>query len=1421
MKGQRGFLNLLLVGAMLVSLLAFPLAAPATAAGEGSGVHVIADFEAGLPDGWFVYNGGASSVTPLTEVVGDGDPLARPGQMGDNTVLTTAFTIGDYGGMGQDFAGAGGSQHWGDYAGLSFWFYGSNSGLTYQVDIMDNRSDPSFDTAERFAFFFDDDFVGWQQIRAPWSAFVRRIDWQPDGAPDDGLTLTEMWGWAFVLPSGSSTFLLDDVGLFLTIIDDFESGLPAGSDGDGNAIGFFTFQDTGGSTVAISTTDAPPAPVPSAFGLNNVLQVDTHVVTNGWAGLVHAFENEALDTWTPQDWSGYEGFSLWLYGNNTGKTLFLDILDNRAPGSTGDTAERFSIDIVDDFGGWQLFQIPFASFSRKEIGNGAPNDGFTLTEVHGWAFGVFSSEEPFTNYLDDVGLYGEAEIPELAVGFTTNVYDVVEGDTAVVAVKLNRPVGQEDDPEQVTVSYTTADGSATGDRDYTPASGTFTFVPDGPSEQTFTVPTVDNAKYEGGKTIILYLSDAAGALLGPVFKARIDIEDDEEYDPNLIDDFEKGTYLWRSSDNLTLSNPEIAAGDPLALPGQGAYERILEAATPVLVDIVVGGSLCNKGNGVVPVAILTTGSFDALTIDHNTVLFGDAAETHRDKKTGEAKRHEEDFDGDGDLDLVFHFRLKETGYDCDSTQLTLTGETFDGQLIIAGGEGGFFRDFAIGQDWTRGEGLSFWFYGTDSGDPITVQLKDNRKPGQGHWSLVWSDEFDDPAGTPPNPANWTPEIGDGTANANPGWGNQELQYYTGSTENVASDGQGNLVITAKEAVGSQICYYGPCEYTSARLISWHKAEFAYGRIEARIRVPQGAGLWPAFWTLGTDIGEVGWPQSGEIDIMEFVGREPNEIFGTIHGPGYSGGASFGDTYTFGVPVYEQFHEFAIEWQPDRIKWYVDDILYHTATPADVAPNEWVFNHPFFIIMNVAVGGNFGGPVGEDTVFPQEMLVDYVRVYQGPDTAERFEASFTDNFSGWQQITIPFTSFTRSDDQPPGAKDDGLGLDEVWGYGFELPEGGTTSGTLRLDQVRLELLPPPTEIVVTNLDDSGTGSLRQALADIAIGGTITFDPGLAGGTISLTTGPLVPGNNVTIDASAAPGLTVSGGGIDRVLIVEAGVTVDISHLIVADGYGWQLAGGILNNGALSLDHVTVTGNTMATDAGDFWQGGGGIYNGEGATLELVDSSVVDNTAGWSGGGVYSFFNTNSTIVRSTISGNLSNDVGGGIRMLGNATIVNSTISGNTSTGWYGGAIFHTDGVMEILNSTIANNIGPDWAPSAIFLGSYSSFVPELTLTNTIITGNQWYACEQYASGGTVSLISGGHNLVQDDSCNPVASDLIGGDAGIGPLADNGGPTLTHALLAASPAIDTADGAVCPATDQRGIARPQGAGCDVGAYEYVPE
>jgi beta-glucanase (GH16 family) len=170
------------------------------------------------------------------------------------------------------------------------------------------------------------------------------------------------------------------------------------------------------------------------------------------------------------------------------------------------------------------------------------------------------------------------------------------------------------------------------------------------------------------------------------------------------------------------------------------------------------------------------------------------------------------------------------------------------------------------------------------------------------------------------------------------------------------------------------------------LISRDKVEFTYGRVEARIQIPRGQGIWPAFWMLGNDISSAGWPQSGEIDIMENIGKEPKNIYGTIHGPGYSGASGVGGFYTGATDFADDFHVYAVDWDPDVIRWYVDGNLYNTLSRDDVHGNEWVFDHDFFIILNVAVGGYWPGYPDDTTVFPQTMLVDYVRVYQLADAS---------------------------------------------------------------------------------------------------------------------------------------------------------------------------------------------------------------------------------------------------------------------------------------------------------------------------------------------------------------------------------------------------------------------------------------------------
>jgi beta-glucanase (GH16 family) len=231
-----------------------------------------------------------------------------------------------------------------------------------------------------------------------------------------------------------------------------------------------------------------------------------------------------------------------------------------------------------------------------------------------------------------------------------------------------------------------------------------------------------------------------------------------------------------------------------------------------------------------------------------------------------------------------------------------------------------------------------------------------------NWVLTWSDEFDGPDGSAPDPKKWITETGGG------GWGNKELEYYTARRNNSRVE-KGNLVIEALQEK-----FTGPDgvtrDYSSARL----KTE--------RIRIPSGQGMWPAFWMLGDNISIVGWPACGEIDIMENVGSEPARILGSLHGPGFSGANSLHAPYVVhNGKVADDFHVFAVEWEPQEIRFYVDGQLYETRTPADLPPKaRWPFDHPFFVIMNVAVGGNWPGSPDASTKFPQQMLVDYVRIY---------------------------------------------------------------------------------------------------------------------------------------------------------------------------------------------------------------------------------------------------------------------------------------------------------------------------------------------------------------------------------------------------------------------------------------------------------
>jgi beta-glucanase (GH16 family) len=261
--------------------------------------------------------------------------------------------------------------------------------------------------------------------------------------------------------------------------------------------------------------------------------------------------------------------------------------------------------------------------------------------------------------------------------------------------------------------------------------------------------------------------------------------------------------------------------------------------------------------------------------------------------------------------------------------------------------------------------------GTRSASPLATP-----SPASG-WTLAWSDEFDGPAGATVDATRWTFDVGCG------GFGNQELESYTDRPRNAHLSGEGSLVIDVLRET-----HTGPDgitrEFTSARLKTQGLFTQTYGRFEARLKVPWGQGLWPAFWMLGADITSAGWPACGEIDIMENIGREPGIAHGTIHGPGYSGGSAIGAPFTLapGQRLADDYHVFTVEWEREALRFYLDGQLFQTRTPASLpAGSRWVFDHPFFLLLNVAVGGNWPGPPDATTVFPQQMLVDYVRVYR--------------------------------------------------------------------------------------------------------------------------------------------------------------------------------------------------------------------------------------------------------------------------------------------------------------------------------------------------------------------------------------------------------------------------------------------------------
>jgi beta-glucanase (GH16 family) len=323
--------------------------------------------------------------------------------------------------------------------------------------------------------------------------------------------------------------------------------------------------------------------------------------------------------------------------------------------------------------------------------------------------------------------------------------------------------------------------------------------------------------------------------------------------------------------------------------------------------------------------------------------------------------------------VSYQIQVSNDATNWTSIYATTTGKGFKETLTV-NGTGRYVRMYGTARSGAYGYSIwEFQVYGTGGNPTAPPALPPNVTfPAT---RLVFGDEFNSAAGTKPDAAKWKPETGPGV--------NNELQYYTNNL-NAATDGAGNLVMEArKEVTPGSACPGGPCQYTSSRLNTSTSFSFTYGHAEARIKVSGTQGLWPAFWLLGANFPTAGWPYCGEIDIMEHVGKVPNSVYSTLHAPAYNGGGGYGSPYTISGDFAAAFHTYAADWDQTHMTFYVDGTAFFTVDKANLEATRgpWVYDHPFFIILNNAVGGDWPGPPDATSVFPQKMLVDYVRVYQ--------------------------------------------------------------------------------------------------------------------------------------------------------------------------------------------------------------------------------------------------------------------------------------------------------------------------------------------------------------------------------------------------------------------------------------------------------
>lgn len=633
----------------------------------------IATYDDGLPFGLFAFDGNTNTVAVTTTVITLGDPLAVPNQFAENGVLAVNYTIAEFGGITHAF---GAPKNWSNRAGLSLWFRGTNSGLNYQIEIFDNRSDPATDTAERFEYRFQDTIDDWSHFTIPFSAFERATDYQPDGAPADGLNLTNVWGYSIVLPQGDATVYIDSVALTDDILlADYENGQPSGN---------FIYNGSTSTISAdiVSINGDSPLVLPDQISSNDVLKVTLDVQDYG--GIGRTFEP------TPEDWSSYEGIGFWFYGSNTGERFQVEIYDNRVAGST--ESERYEYRFDDIFTGWKEFRIPFTSFIRSTDfqPSGVPDDGLTLTAV--WGYDIVLPQANTTVYIDNLVLLADA--PD----------DISNNAGVVIAFDASFPDGYYDfngpaSTLEITTTVVTTGGALE--------------MPDQSSD--LTVLSVDyNISDYGGFAIApnsdpqdwrnrtgigfwFYGGDSGGIFQVEIFDNRSDPATDtsERFEYRFADDFSGWRKMNIPFDDFFRSSdfqPDGAPDDGLNLNEVWGYGFIMPASV---------GNVYISELSLINEAPVETFNGDSLPSGY--------------------------------------YQFSDDGSNAVGQQLVITADGPTARPLQEQDEGILVIDFEVAlyggiavkypngaEDWSAYDGVSFWLRGNNAGDRIQFELFDNR-----------------------------------------------------------------------------------------------------------------------------------------------------------------------------------------------------------------------------------------------------------------------------------------------------------------------------------------------------------------------------------------------------------------------------------------------------------------------------------------------------------------------------------------------------------------------------------------------------------------------------------------------------------------------------------------------------------------------